>query len=234
MSLLAIKKELKLLANAEKAEHSKRFFRTGKGEYGEGDTFLGITVPEQRKVAKKFFKDTPLNEMEQLLHSEFHEHRLTALFILTYAYEKGEEDVKEEIYDLYLRNTKYVNNWDLVDSSAHKIVGAWLKDKDRTLLYEFAKSNDLWERRIAMIATYAYIKEGELDDALLIAEILVNDSHDLIQKAVGWMLREIGKIDQSAEENFLKKYYKTMPRTMLRYAIERFDTKKKDFYMGRS
>ncbi|HMR01285.1 MAG TPA: DNA alkylation repair protein [Candidatus Gracilibacteria bacterium] len=234
MSLPKIKKDLQQLANPVRAKHSLRFFRTGKGEYGEGDKFLGITVPDQRKVAKKYFKELSLTEVEKLLQSGYHEHRLTALFMLVYKFERAEESEQKSIYDFYMRSTRYVNNWDLVDSSAHKIVGAWLKDKGREPLYVFAQSKDLWKKRIAMIATFAFIAEKDFEDALAIAEILVNDSHDLIHKAVGWTLREIGKKDQSAEEQFLKKYYRTMPRTMLRYAIERFDAKKKDFYMGRT
>lgn len=216
-------KELKAFADPEKAEHSKRFFRTGPGEYGEGDQFLGITVPPQRKIAKKY-KKMSLVEAELLLHNPFHEVRLTALMLLVYKLEKADEVLTEEIFNLYMSNLQYVNGWDLVDSSCRFILGKYLEDKEKDILFDLARSNDLWEKRIAMITCYHFIhNRHEFDDALKIAEILVNDDHDLIQKAVGWMLREIGNVDQEVEEKFLQKHYKNMPRTMLRYAIEKFD-----------
>ena len=226
-----VRKALKALENKEKAKLMAGFFKTGKGEYGEGDVFLGITVPEQRKIAKQYV-NLSIKEIEQLLHSNIHEHRLTALIIWTYQFEKADEETKDKIYKTYLRNTKYINNWDLVDVTTPRIVGMHLLDKDRKVLYKLAKSKDLWEKRIAVLATFAFInKRKEFDDALKISEILLNDKHDLIHKAVGWMLREIGKRDLAAEEKFLKKYHKVMPRTMLRYSIEKFDEDKRKFYM---
>jgi len=223
-----IKKELKELADTKQAIILSRFFKTGKGEYGEGDKFLGIKVPVQRKVARRY-KDMPLKDVEKLLQSEYHEHRLTALFILIHQYDGGDD--RKKIVDIYRKNLKHVNNWDLVDLSAPKILGEYLFDKDRKPLYGYARSDDLWERRVAILSTFTFIRNHEFDDALNIAEILLDDKHDLIHKAVGWMLREVGNRDLEEEEKFLKKHYKTMPRTMLRYSIEKFDTKKKAFYM---
>jgi 3-methyladenine DNA glycosylase AlkD len=230
--------ELKNYGSPERAKHSLRFFKTGPGQYGEGDLFYGASVPEMRIVAKKYF-DIDISDVVELLHDKYHECRLVALLILVDKFEKSKSDSeKKKIFELYLNNSKYINNWDLVDLSAHKIVGAYLFDKDassRSILYRLAKSKDLWERRISIISTFYFIYKGEFVDTIKISEILVNDKHDLIQKAVGWMLREVGKRGGlNVEEKFLKKHYKTMPRTMLRYAIERFDDKKKKFYMGKS
>lgn len=222
MNASQIIKELKALADPEKAEHSKRFFKAGPGEYGEGDEFLGIKVPPQRKVAKKF-REMELEEVAKLLHNKYHEVRLTAAYLLVYMVEKGDQQTLKEVVQCYLENLEGINNWDLVDSSCHKILGPYFEDKERDLLYDFARSEDLWKKRIAMITCYHFIRNEDFDDALNIAEILVNDDHDLIHKAVGWMLREVGKRDLAAEESFLKKHYQTMPRTMLRYAIEKFD-----------
>jgi 3-methyladenine DNA glycosylase AlkD len=233
MSLNELKKELESLADKKQAALLQRFFKTGKGEYGEGDVFLGIKVPVQRQVAKKH-KELSLKDIQELLNSKIHEHRLVALLILMQKFDRAEEDSKREIFDLYLRNTRNINNWDLIDLSSPSIIGNYLLDKPRDILYKLAKSNSIWEKRIAMLATFEFIANGETQDALAIAEILVNDEHDLIQKAVGWMLREVGKrISQEEEEKFLRKHYKQMPRTMLRYAIERFDDKKKEFYMNK-
>lgn len=229
-----IKEELQSLKNSKQAKVLQRFFKTGIGEYGEGDIFLGIKVPILRQTAKKYF-DINIKEVEDLLKSEIHEYRLVALFILVKKYElsKNESD-REKIFKIYIKNKKYINNWDLVDLSAPNIVGNYLLNKDRKILYDFAKSDHLWTRRIAMLTCFAFIKNGESKDALKIAEILLHDKHDLIHKAVGWMLRELGKrVSQDIEEQFLKKYYRQMPRTMLRYAIERFSDKKKRFYMNR-
>lgn len=213
-----------------------RFFKTGKGEYGEGDIFLGLTVPQQRKIAKKH-SGIALKDLQKLLSSKIHEYRLVALVILTIKYQKTDGVGKKEIFDFYLKNTKNINNWDLVDLTAHKIVGNYLLDKTPLarlkMLFKLTQSNSLWERRIAVISTFAFIREYQFDEALKIAEILLKDDHDLIHKATGWMLREVGKKNQSVEEKFLKKHYKIMPRTMLRYAIEKFDKKKRDFYLGR-
>lgn len=201
-----------------------KFFKTKPGEYGAGDIFIGVTVPNQRKVAKKFYKQLPLDVVEQLLHEPVHECRLTALFILVYKFEKmSTSSEKKAVVDIYLSNTAYINNWDLVDSSADKILGAYLLDKDKDILYEFADSKNLWKQRIAIMATFCFIKHNMYDDTLKIAVMLLNHKHDLIHKAVGWMLREIGKREFKVEFDFLKQYYRQMPRTMLRYAIERFD-----------
>lgn len=221
--------DLQEFASPAKAKSSAWFFKTGKGQYGEGDQFIGVTVPLQRMVAKKY-KDLPLKDIDQLLNSPIHEHRLTALFILVGQYKK----LPARVYDFYLKHTTKINNWDLVDSSASYIVGEWLMDKDRTILYKLARSKNLWERRIAIIATGAFIKNKEFKDTFAIAELLLHDDHDLIHKAVGWMLREVGKRDQKAEEAFLKKYYKTMPRTMLRYAIEKFSEDKRHEYLAKT
>ncbi len=227
-----VKTELKKLSDPEHAMKLQGFFKTGEGEYGEGDIFLGVRVPDQRRIAKKY-KNIPITDAIELLQSGIHEHRLTALFILTEQYNKGDEEDRQRIVDLYLGNTAYVNNWDLVDSSAHKILGAWLVDKARDVLYEMAESESLWERRISVISTFAFINHGDLADALALARALIDDGHDLIHKASGWVLREVGKKDQSALETFLLEHYEKMPRTMLRYAIERLPEERKRFYMGR-
>jgi len=223
---MQILKDFEKLKDKKQAANLQRFFKTGKGEYGEGDIFLGIKVPEQRKLAGKY-KELDLEILQKLIQSPVHEHRLTALFILIYQFKMN----PKEIFEFYIKNTQYVNNWDLVDLSAPNIVGKYLEDKPRDLLYKFSASENLWERRISVLSCFWFIKNKNFDDALKIAEILLNDKHDLIHKAVGWMLREIGKKNQEIEEEFLKKHYKTMPRTMLRYAIEKFSEEKKKFYM---
>ena len=227
-----VKTELSKLSDPEHAMKLQGFFKTDKGEYGEGDIFLGVRVPDQRRIAKKY-KNIPLTSVIELLQSGIHEHRLTALFILTEQFNKGDEETRQRIVDLYLSNAAYVNNWDLVDSSAHKILGEWLVDKPREVLYEMAESDSLWERRISVISTFAFINRGDLADALALARALIDDGHDLIHKASGWVLREVGKKDQSALETFLLEHYEKMPRTMLRYAIERLPEERKRFYMGR-
>jgi len=229
MSLNDLKLDLRKESDSEKAKILQRFFKTGKGEYGEEDIFLGITVPKQRQIAIKY-ESLALKDIQLLLKSKIHEERLTALLILVNNYKKSEN--KSEIYDFYLKNTKNINSWDLVDLSAQVIIGTYLEDKDRSILYKLAKSSNLWERRIAIISTFHFIKNNDFSDALKIAEILLNDKHDLIHKAVGWMLREIGKRDISVLENFLKKNYHSMPRTMLRYAIEKFPEKKRKMYLA--
>jgi len=226
-----IRQEIKSLANQEKAKFLQKYFKTQPGEYGEGDIFLGLTVPEARKIAIKY-KDLPLKEIQHLLDSKIHEERLIALEILTHNYEKSKsEKSKEEIVKFYLSNTKFINNWDLVDTSAPYILGNFLSNKDKSILYALAKSQDVWERRIAIVSTYTFIKNNQFKGTLAISEILLQDKHDLIQKAVGWMLREIGKKDKKILELFLKKYYKKMPRTMLRYAIEKFPEKQRKKYL---
>ncbi|MFC1801386.1 DNA alkylation repair protein [Nanoarchaeota archaeon] len=223
-----LKKELERLGNKKQAEILQGFFKTGKGQYGNGDIFMGIKVPIQRKVAKKYL-EMELKHLQKLLNSKIHEYRLIALFILIDLYKKAKN--KKEIFDFYLQNTKNINNWDLVDLSAPNIVGDYLLDRSRRVLYKLARSKHLWEKRIAILATYAFIKKGEFEDTLKIAEILLKDKHDLIHKSVGWMLREVGKRSQKTEEKFLKKFYKEMPRTMLRYSIERFSEEKRKYYM---
>ena len=231
MNLAELRKEIKSKYDVERAEHSKRFFKTGKGEYGEGDVFYGLSVPEQRKIVAKFWKDLTLNQCEELLQSKIHEERLVSLLILVKKFEKDIGE-RKNIFDLYLINSKQVNNWDLVDSSAHKIIGKYLLDKDRAVLYKLARSENLWEKRISIISTFMFIANREFEDSLKISEILLNDKHDLIHKAVGWALREVGKKNQKVEEDFLKKYYKQMPRTMLRYAIEKFEEKLRKEYLS--
>jgi 3-methyladenine DNA glycosylase AlkD len=228
--LSRIKTELENLGDLEKKEKLQKYFKTGKGEYGEGDIFLWISVGEQRKIAKRY-RELEIQSVEKLLHSKIHEYRLVALLILVEKFKKANQDERKNIVELYLNNTEWINNWDLVDLSAHKILGEYLKNKTKTILYNLAESEDLWERRISIISTFALIRNGDYNESLKIAEMLLNDEHDLIHKAVGWMLREVGKRDQVKEEAFLMKFYKTMPRTMLRYSIEKFDKNKKQFYM---
>lgn len=218
------------LGNPEIAAHSMRFFKTGPGEYGEGDRFLGIRVPVLRRKAKEF-SNTPLSETLRVFKSAFHEERLLALFLLVSKFSKGQADQKKEIYELYLKHTEYINNWDLVDSSAGHIVGAYLADKDKKPIYRLAGSRNLWERRIAAISTFPMIKANDFETALDVSRMLLTDGEDLIHKAVGWMLREIGKRDISVERDFLKKHYQVMPRTMLRYAIEKFSEEERKRYL---
>jgi len=225
-----VKEDLTALAHPEKAKILSGFFKTGKGEYGEGDIFLGIPVPEQRKIAKKY-SDLPLKDIRKLLSSEIHEYRLVALFILIRQYGKGNKAEKKEISDFYLANIRHINNWDLVDLSAPNIMGDYLLDKDRAILYKLATSDNLWEKRIAIMATFTFVRNNQFEDTFRVAEIFLYDKHDLIHKAVGWMLREIGKRNQAKEEEFLEKYCSEMPRTMLRYAVERFDEQKKRLYV---
>lgn len=231
--LIELRIKVKTLGSPKVAKTMQWFFKTGKGEYGEGDLFAGIKVPVQRKLAKEF-KDLSLNDTKDLLGSPIHEERLISLFILVNKYEKGDYIEKEKIFSFYLKNRKGVNNWDLVDLSAPKIVGKHLLDKDKSILIKLASSKNLWERRISILSTYEFIKNGKFDTALKISRILLKDNHDLIHKAVGWMLREIGKKNIAVEENFLKTHYKKMPRTMLRYAIEKFpEAKRKKYLQGK-
>ncbi len=229
--------EIKLskLKNKEKAKLLSGFFKTGKGDYGEGDIFWGINVPEQRKIAKEHI-DSSFVELQELLSSGIHECRLTALLILTYKYEKATKgkDLKNQkmIFYFYIKNIKYINNWDLVDVTCPRIIGAYLFDKDRSLLYKLANSKNLWEKRIAIISTFYFIREKDYSDSLKLAEILLHDKHDLIHKAVGWTLREVGKKDEKLLHDFLKKHAKTMPRTALRYSIERIPEEFKRYYMS--
>ena len=213
-----LRTDLIKLADPVRAKHSLRFFRTGPGEYGEGDKFLGLTVPECRSLVRKY-KDLSLSDTTELLHSQYHEERLIALLILVHNYPKN----PQKIYDLYLKSTKYINNWDLVDLSSSNIVGKYLLDKPIDILFKLAKSKSLWERRIAILATFAFIYQGNPKPTLQISETLLHDKEDLIHKAVGWMLREVGKrCGQKTLIYFLDKHYRSMPRTALRYSIERF------------
>lgn len=222
--------ELKQHADPEKAKHSYRFFKAFDGGYGEGDEFMGIRVPDQRLVAKSY-TELPLSEVQILLDSKFHEVRLTAVIILTYKVSKKDPEKIRMIAEFYLKNLKALNNWDLIDTSCHKILGPYLENRDHSLLYELAGSGNLWHNRIAIITCFHFIDQYDYQDALSIAEILVHHEHDLIHKAVGWVLREIGKKDQDAEEDFLKEHYQDMPRTMLRYAIEKFDEPLRQRYL---
>lgn len=220
-----IKKALRICAKPKKVADLQRFFKTGKGDYGEGDRFLGVVVPDQRKIAKEY-RDLPLTEVQKLVESEFHEERLTGFLILTYKYEKADERTRRKIYDFYYKNRRYSNNWDLVDVIAPKIMGAYLLNKKRDVLYRLARSKSLWDRRIAMISCFAFIQRSDFTDSLKIAEMLVRDEHDLIHKAVGWALREVGKKDAETERAFLRKFHSMMPRVMYRYATEKGVTEK--------
>ena len=225
-------KELKKLSNKKQAESLKKFFKTEKGQYGEGDIFLGVKVPIQRKICSKY--DFELKDIQQLLNSKIHEHRLCALFSLISKYKKANKIERGRIFNFYLKNAKKINNWDLVDLSAPNIVGDYLLKNTQIIkiLEKLAHSKNLWEKRIAIVSTSQFIREGEhLDEVLKISEILLKDKHDLIHKAVGWMLRELGKKDLLALECFIRMYYKKMPRTTLRYAIERFPEKKRKEYL---
>lgn len=226
-----VAKEILKLKNLERAEHSQRFFKTGKGQYGEGDVFLGLSVPEQRKIAKSNL-DVSFSEIEELLYSKYHEFRLTGLLILTYQYEKKKKDPKA-IVDFYIKHRKQVNNWDLVDNTAYKILGHYLFDKDRKLLFDFAKSEHLWTQRIAVVSTMYFIKNNDFKDALKIIGELLSHEHDLIHKANGWMLREIGKKEEKILESFLNTNIHRMPRTTLRYAIERMPEEKRQEFLNR-
>ncbi len=228
-----VKKALKKLASDERAKISRGFFKTGKGEYGEGDIFIGITVGDTRLVARQFY-DLPFIEIQKLLKSKVHEERLCALLILVEMYKEANIKTREKIYTLYLKNSKFVNNWDLVDLSADKIVGAHLMYRPKNILYRLARSKNIWERRIAIVATFHCIKNNTFSETLKISKMLLGDTHDLIHKASGWMLREVGKRSLVTEEKFLKRYYKKMPRTMLRYAIERFPENKRKYYLSKT
>ena len=217
-------------ADPQRALLLQRFFKTGPGEYGEGDVFLGFQVPEIRKLAKEY-QALSLSTVVQVLHSPIHEARLLALLIMVRAYPKGDVALKERIYRTYLKNTRFINSWDLVDLSAEHIIGAHLTYLSRDPLKALSLSNLIWERRIAVMATFHLIKKGKFSETLQIAQMLLQDPEDLIHKAVGWMLREVGKRDQRIEESFLKAHYKTMPRTMLRYAIEKFPENLRQRYL---
>ena len=230
--LIAIQKSISLLANKTTALNLQRFFKTGKGDYGEGDVFLGLKAAQIKEVVKKY-RELPLVDCIRLLHSKYHEHRMIALQILVSKYNRSEsEALKQRIFNIFLQNTKYINNWDLVDTTVEHVIGAYLYDKDKSILYKFACSDLLWERRISIISTFNYIKRGEYEETLKIATMLLQDKHDLIHKAVGWMLREVGKrCDELVLTAFLDAYATAMPRTMLRYSIERLPKEKYMYYL---
>ncbi|MCE5269300.1 MAG: DNA alkylation repair protein [Planctomycetaceae bacterium] len=222
---------LRALGNPKDAAFLSRFFKTGPGDYGEGDLFIGVRVPVTRRVAAEF-KTLPLDEVQRLLHSEIHEERLASLLILAMQV-KANEKIRKRIYDLYIANTRYVNNWDLVDLSAPSLVGEYLATRSRRPLYRLARSRWLWDRRISILATLHFIRLGDFTDTLAIAELLLGDHEDLIHKAVGWMLREVGKRNATILEDFLDRHSKVMPRTMLRYAIERLPEAQRRRYLAR-
>jgi len=229
-SVREITRHLRGLGDADIAEHSLRFFKTGKGEYGEGDRFLGIRVPVVRQAVKRY-REAPITVAEKLLASPWHEIRLFALLLLVSHFDKGSPEVQKHIYLLYLSNTRYINNWDLVDASAHRIVGVYLHVRERKVLYKLVRSASLWERRIAIMATFHFIRDHDFGDTLALSELLLTDREDLIHKAVGWMLREVGKRDKRAEDQFLDKHCATMPRIMLRYAIEKHSATERQRYL---
>jgi 3-methyladenine DNA glycosylase AlkD len=220
-TLSDLERDLARAADPERARQAQSFFKTGKGQYGEGDQFLGIPVPVLRQIAKRY-RHLRFRDLEKLLRSSLHEHRFTALEILVFQYEGGDTRRKQKVFDFYLKHTRFINNWDLVDTSTPYIVGEHLLARPRKVLYRLAKSKDIWERRIAILATLAFIKRSDLDDTFAIAALLLNDKHDLIHKAVGWMLRETGKREEAQLLEFLEQNYLRLPRTTLRYAIERF------------
>lgn len=225
--------EINKYKNAEKANFLPHFFKTGKGQYGEGDQFIGVIVPHLRIVAKKRM-DTDFETLRELLASPIHEYRLMALLALTYHFEKQKDNAtREKCVNFYLSQVEAINNWDLVDLTCYKLLGCWLQDKDKNILYEWARTEHLWKQRIAIITCMHFVKQGVFNDAFAIADILQQHPHDLIHKAVGWILREIGKKNEQALTEYLIPRYKQMPRTMLRYAIERFEEeKRKAFLLG--
>lgn len=234
MTAADVTRELATYASDADAVFLQRFFKTGVGQYGEGDVFIGVRVPITRKVCRQF-KDLPLPEIAKLLDSEVHEHRLAAVILLGEQYARANEQKRQAIYDLYLEKLRQgrINNWDIIDISAEHVVGAHLKDNDQKTLFDLSKSQDLWQRRVAIISTFAYIKKGDPGTTLVLAEILLHDNHDLIQKATGWMLREVGKrVDEQLLTKFLDEYAHEMPRTMLRYSIEKLTPEKRQYYMS--
>ncbi len=230
VTVSSARQALRHLASAERAKINQWFFKTGKGEYAEGDRFIGVTVPHIRSVVKQY-QNLPLVQVLKLLPSKIHEERLLALLILVAQFQRGDSKTQKQIADAYVTNLQYVNNWDLVDSSAHYILGVYLSDKSRKRLYTLARSSRLWDRRVSIITTLHFIKQGDFTDTLKLAKLLLKDPEDLMHKAVGWMLREVGKKDQGVLERFLKTHYQQMPRTMLRYAIEKFPQAKRMQYL---
>ena len=230
MTIKKLQKTLRSLANPEIAEHALRFMKAGKGEYGYGDNFLGIRISTLRTQLKKN-RTLAIEDTLTLLSSKYHEERWFALQLLVWKFQKGTAEERKGIYDLYIKNIEYVNNWDLVDCSAPKITGPYLENRNRRILYRLAKSKSIWERRIAVMSTFHFIRSYDFDDTLQISTLLLNDKEDLIHKAVGWMLREVGNRDKITEKKFLKKHYRDMPRTILRYAIEKFPEGERKSYL---
>lgn len=230
---MKIKTEMRSFTDQKYSEKCKTFFKTKKGEYGYGDQFLGIKTPPLRILAKKYV-ELRFSDVQKLIKSKYHEERLLGLLILVYKYQKAKtSDDQEQIFQMYIANLKYINNWDLVDVTCPHIVGKHLMERDRAILYVWARSDDLWTKRIAMITNWWFVRNGDLRDVFKISKILLNDDHDLIHKAVGWMLREAAKKDYLKAEKFLLKHYKEMPRTMLRYAIEKFpEAQRQKFLKG--
>ena len=231
MSVTAIRRTMRRMANPQKAAILKGFFKTGKGEYAEGDVFLGITVPQLRKLAHEN-RDLSVEEAGSLLESRLHEERLLALLILVDQYRRGTDRLRSKVFEFYCEHLSRINNWDLVDVSAEHIVGAHLAERDKAQLFRWARSNDLWKRRISIVSTFFGIRRNRFDETTKLSGLLLKDTEDLIHKAVGWMLREVGKRDLHAEERFLKRTYRAMPRTMLRYAIERFPERRRRAYLN--
>jgi 3-methyladenine DNA glycosylase AlkD len=229
-TLQSLRRSLKDVADPQRAKHNLRFFKTGAGEYAAGDRFLGITVPALRALARQYC-DLPLRDVDSLLRSPWHEERLLALLLWVDRYRRGDVNQRRRIHHKYLRSTRYINNWDLVDVSAGHIVGAFLADKDKRVLFRLARSASLWERRIAVLATFHFIRDGRFTEILKIATLLLHDEHDLIHKAVGWMLREVGRRDRPRLERFLIRHQDSMPRTMLRYAIEHLPAQQRRRYL---
>ena len=227
-----ITSELQALSNAEKREIFPKFFKAGKGEYGEGDRFLGVTVPNIRAIAK-LHKDISLDEIRDLMQSEWHEVRLCALLIMVEKSKKKDEALRQQLFDLYLSQTERINNWDLVDLSCRFIIGEYLLDKSRDILYQLAQSPLLWDNRIAIVSTYAFIRKAQLEDTYALSDLMMHHPHDLMHKAIGWMLREAGKRDTNRLYNYVMSHRADMPRTMLRYAIEKFSPAERSILMKR-
>lgn len=228
-----ITNKLQALSNAEKREIFPRFFKAGKGEYGEGDRFLGVTVPNIRAIAK-LHKDISIEEIRELIRSEWHEVRLCALIIMVEKSKKKDEALRKELFNLYLSQTKRINNWDLVDLSCRFIIGEYLLDKSRDILYQLAQSSLLWDNRIAIVSTYAFIRKGQLEDTYALSDLMMQHPHDLMHKAIGWMLREAGKRNPERLYDYVMSHRADMPRTMLRYAIEKFSPKERAILMKRA
>ncbi len=231
MSLKVVKAELQKKASPRRAQVLQRYFKTGPGEYGEGDVFLGLRVPQLREIAKRYFVNLSLGDIKKLLESKIHEHRSIAVMMLRLKTEKSIESERDILVHFLIKHRRWLNNWDLIDGNVDRILGPYLDGKKKDLLYRYARSKIIWERRIAIISTFHFIRLGKFGETLKIAKILLNDEHDLIHKATGWMLREVGNRERSVLESFLKRHCRKMPRTMLRYAIERFPERRRRAYM---